>query len=135
MTEEKKKSNPISRREFIRDAGLVVGGAVVGAGITYPLVPEIAQAAQAGVYEVLPPYGKPTITVWDPPETTIVFTGTFEEVLKHYREKMWSDGLPIVPPTVEKVKEFLKYTDYPADAELTRPLPPCLLYTSPSPRD
>jgi hypothetical protein len=45
-------------------------------------------------------------------------------VLTEYQKKMWSDGLPIIPPTVERVKEFLKYTDYPADAILTRALPP-----------
>jgi len=58
------------------------------------------------------------------PETTIAFKGTWEEVLTKYREQMWSDGLPIIPPTVEKVKEFLKYTDYAPDAILTRPVPP-----------
>jgi hypothetical protein len=60
----------------------------------------------------------------EPPETAITFKGTWEDVLTHYREKMWSDGLPIIPPTVERVKEFLKYTDYPADAILTRPVAP-----------
>ena len=58
------------------------------------------------------------------PETAVVFKGTFEEVLADYREKMWTDGLPIIPPTLEKVEEFLEYTDYPADAILTRPLEP-----------
>ena len=59
------------------------------------------------------------------PETApIMIKGTWDDVLTYYREKMWSDGLPIIPPTIEKVEEFLKYTDYPADAELTRTLPP-----------
>ena len=153
MTEEKKKSNPVSRQEFIKGAGLVVGGAAVGAAITYPLVPKkevikevpvvqevikevpkevIKEVPTAAVYEVLPPYGKPTIKVFgEQPETDIAFKGTFDEVLKYYRDKMWSDGLPIIPPTVEKVEEFLKYTDYPADTELTRPLPPSYRIATP----
>ncbi|HUW13556.1 MAG TPA: hypothetical protein VM537_27785 [Anaerolineae bacterium] len=66
----------------------------------------------------------------EPPETEpVVFpdstTGaTFEGVLTYYQQKMWSEGLPIIPPTKEKVEEFLKYTDYPADAILTRPMAP-----------
>lgn len=131
MTKEKKKSDTLSRRELIRDAGLVAGGAVVGAGITYPLSAEGAQAAPPGVYDVVPPYGKPTVTVWDTPETSIVFRGTFEEVLRYYHKKMWTDGLPIIPPTVEKVEEFLKYTDYAPDAILTRPMPPSYRQATP----
>ncbi len=41
--------------------------------------------------------------------------GTFEEVNQYFLIKKWSDGLPIVPPTEEKVAEFLKYTPLPAD--------------------
>ena len=35
----------------------------------------------------------------EPSETTVAFKGSFEGVLKYYQRKMWSDGLPIVPPT------------------------------------
>ena len=45
----------------------------------------------------------------------IVFKGTFEEVNRFFYVKEWSDGLPVVPPTMEKVEEFLKYTDRSAD--------------------
>ena len=40
-----------------------------------------------------------------------IFYGTYEEVNNYFREMNWSDGLPIVPPTFEKVSEFLRYTD------------------------
>lgn len=70
------------------------------------------------------PIEKTAMGAMEPPETEIAFKGTFEEVNKYYKEKMWTDGLPIVPPTVEKVKEFLKYTDYAPDAILTRPIQP-----------
>ncbi len=32
-----------------------------------------------------------------------------------FDEKQWSDGLPIVPPAMERVEQFLKYTDRPPD--------------------
>lgn len=45
----------------------------------------------------------------------IVFEGTFEEVNRFFYEKEWSDGLPLVPPTVDKVEEFLKFTERAPD--------------------
>ena len=44
-------------------------------------------------------------------EHAVVFEGSFEEVNEFFYERQWSDGLPIVPPTSEKVEQFLKYTD------------------------
>lgn len=51
----------------------------------------------------------------EPGPADIVFKGTFEEVNQFFYEKEWSDGLPIVPPTIEKVQEFLRFVDRPAD--------------------
>lgn len=51
-------------------------------------------------------------------EKAIVFEGSFEEVNDFFDRKQWSDGLPIVPPTAEKVEQFLKYSDCPGDAPL-----------------
>lgn len=39
------------------------------------------------------------------------FYGTVDEINTYFTEMKWSDGLPIVPPTFEKVESFLKYTD------------------------
>lgn len=41
----------------------------------------------------------------------IVYTGSFEQINDHFQEQDWSDGLPIVPPTLERVEQFLKFTD------------------------
>lgn len=40
-----------------------------------------------------------------------VFYGSLQEVNDFFREMNWTDGLPVVPPTFEKVAVFLKYTD------------------------
>ena len=40
-----------------------------------------------------------------------IFFGTYQEVNDYFSEMNWSDGLPIVPPTFERVSEFLRYTD------------------------
>ncbi len=39
------------------------------------------------------------------------FYGTLDEINEYFSEMKWSDGLPIVPPTFEKVESYLKYTD------------------------
>ncbi|MCQ2197850.1 MAG: hypothetical protein MJZ60_10060 [Bacteroidaceae bacterium] len=44
-----------------------------------------------------------------------VFYGTLDEVNDYFREMNWSDGLPIIPPTYEKVTEFMKHTHYKWD--------------------
>ena len=41
-----------------------------------------------------------------------VFYGTLDEVQAYFKEMKWTDGMPIIPPTYEKVQEFLKYTPY-----------------------
>jgi len=43
------------------------------------------------------------------------FYGTLDEINEYFKENNWSDGLPIVPPTFEKVNEFMKYTDHAWD--------------------
>ncbi len=40
------------------------------------------------------------------------YYGTLDEVNQYFSEMNWTDGLPIVPPTFERVNELLRYTDY-----------------------
>jgi hypothetical protein len=47
----------------------------------------------------------------EPGDREIVFTGNFEAVNDYFCEREWSDGLPIVPPTRERIERFLSYTD------------------------
>ena len=59
----------------------------------------------------------------EPEPRDIVFEGSFEEVNRLFYENRWSDGLPVVPPSVEKIERFLAFCDRPADAVLGK-LPP-----------
>jgi hypothetical protein len=45
----------------------------------------------------------------------IIFKGDLEEVNRFFYQRGWTDGLPIIPPTEEKVKEMLTGTDLPPD--------------------
>ncbi|MBI2958478.1 MAG: hypothetical protein HYY32_06500 [Chloroflexi bacterium] len=50
----------------------------------------------------------------EPEPEDIVARGTFEEVNRTFYASEWGDGLPVVPPTVGKVEEFLRFTERPA---------------------
>ena len=52
------------------------------------------------------------------PSSEIVFKGTLEEVNKHFFSNWWTDGLAIIPPTIGRVEEFLKYTPLAPDQEV-----------------
>ena len=71
------------------------------------LVDQVIRALTVQPQETRPPT--------EPEPGDIVFNGTFEQVNRFFYESEWSDGLPIVPPTREKVEEFLRHTSRPAD--------------------
>jgi hypothetical protein len=48
----------------------------------------------------------------------IVFTGTFDEIDEFFRAQSWSDELPIVPPTPERVEAFLRHTTRAPDEQI-----------------
>ncbi|MCC7081504.1 MAG: hypothetical protein IT530_12595 [Burkholderiales bacterium] len=39
-----------------------------------------------------------------------VCEGSFEEINRYFREREWSDDLPLVPPTMDRVESFLEHT-------------------------
>ena len=59
----------------------------------------------------------------EPGARDIICSGSFEAVNEYFIRHELSDGLPIVPPTVEKVEAFLQYTDRQPDEVLGVLLP------------
>ena len=41
----------------------------------------------------------------------LTIEGELSDVIDHYQEQGWTDGLPIIPPTEEAVAQALEYTD------------------------
>lgn len=64
------------------------------------------------------PSGTASAQTAQPEDREIVFRGTFEEVNEFFYRNEWTDGLPIVPPTIERIEEFLKFTDRSRDEVL-----------------
>ena len=93
--------------ELLRNTREVLWPQIVDA-LTRPITPEEASAGEKG--------GRGDIR-------DDVFRGTFDEVQAFFGEMGWSDGLPVAPPTFEKVGEFLKYSPCRWD-ETVAVLPP-----------
>src|SRR5687768_12386857 len=59
----------------------------------------------------------------EPGARDVVVKGGFDEVNRYFYENELADGLPIVPPTREKVESFLRHTDRHPDEVLGIVLP------------
>lgn len=46
------------------------------------------------------------------PFDEIVYYGNYEEIQEFCQVNSWTDGLPVVPPTDEKVRHYLQFTPY-----------------------
>jgi aerobic-type carbon monoxide dehydrogenase small subunit (CoxS/CutS family) len=70
--EKEKESGEISRREFLKDAGFVVGGGAVGALIAWPLIPGEEKIVEVPGETVFVDVPGPTVTVNVPGPTVTV---------------------------------------------------------------
>ena len=121
--------------------GFVVQGSSTAAGLGMPNLPMAAYPGPANLHSVeeleknvakvmiaqivkgltvQPEEVKPSP---EPGPRDIIFRGTLNEVNKFFYDNEWSDGLPVLPPTLEGVEEFLKYTDRSADEVIAVLLP------------
>jgi hypothetical protein len=54
-------------------------------------------------------------SVVEPARNDIVCEGTLDEVSEYFLQRQWTDGLPIIPPTQERIQAFLRFTDRKPD--------------------
>ena len=47
----------------------------------------------------------------EPEPMSVVFSGNLDEIEEHYYRQLWTDGLPIIPPTRRRVEAFLRSTE------------------------
>lgn len=51
----------------------------------------------------------------EPGPHDIVFKGTIDGVNDFFDRQLWTDGLPVVPPTLDRIERFLAFTDRQRD--------------------
>jgi hypothetical protein len=66
---------------------------------------------------------KSASTGGEPGPREVIAKGSFEEINDYFYRHELSDGLPIVPPTREKIEAFLRHTDRDPDESLGNLLP------------
>ena len=59
----------------------------------------------------------------EPSARDVVATGTLDEINEYFIANGLSDGLPVIPPTQQRIEAFLRYTDRKADEVLGILLP------------
>jgi hypothetical protein len=57
------------------------------------------------------------------PPPRVAFKGNYQDVNRFFYRHGWTDGLPIVPPTEEAVKEMMQGTDLPPDHVVAKVIP------------
>ena len=112
---------------FLKQAEVITKGLGVPLAIgVYPGAPMVDSEAELKrkVEEVLAPdllrglTGEaPTAdeTTAEPRPGEVVLSGTYDEVQEYFYRQLWTDGLPIVPPTRARVDAFLAFTDRKPD--------------------
>ena len=61
----------------------------------------------------------------EPGPRDIVLTADLDTIQDEFARRQWSDGLPVIPPTIERVEAFLAYTDRSPD-EVIGVMPPAM---------
>lgn len=46
----------------------------------------------------------------EPAQKDVVMSGTLDEIEEYFTAQGWSDGLPVIPPTLDRVRRFLQHT-------------------------
>ncbi len=128
-------SSSLTCEGFLRQAVTTADG-LGRAGLPIALVPghvdtqpwpELAAAIRAvtipAVVDNLTAAPPDVELVAEPEPGEVVASGTFEQINERFLAERWSDGLPVVPPTEERVAAFLAHTDRDPDEGLGVVLP------------
>jgi hypothetical protein len=70
------------------------------------VAPEVARALTARIDS-----GPSESAQREPEPRDIVASGSLDDIQAAFIERQWSDGLPVMPPTIERVERFLQWTD------------------------
>ncbi|MBI2909561.1 MAG: hypothetical protein HYX92_18115 [Chloroflexi bacterium] len=76
---------------------------------------KVRQSVVKSIIEGLGAKLKPAVKPDEPGPRDIVFKGSFDETDDYFYKNMWTEGLPVVPPTIDRVEKFLRFTDRSPD--------------------
>jgi hypothetical protein len=59
----------------------------------------------------------------EPKPRDVIFGGSLDEVQEYFHKNLWTDGLPIIPPTLKSIERFLSFTERRPDEIIGNLLP------------
>jgi hypothetical protein len=65
------------------------------------------------VDNIVQAFTKPALQATSPREPEpddVIFRGTLDEIQEFFTRRQWTDGLPVIPPTIDRVERFLQST-------------------------
>src|SRR4051812_10456536 len=119
---------------FLKQAEVITKGVGVPLAIgVYPGAPMVDSEAELkrkveeelapGILRGLTGEAPPDLnTEVEPDAGSVVLSGTYDQVQEYFYKQLWTDGLPVTPPTRERVDAFLKFTDR-KETDVIRVLP------------
>lgn len=84
---------------------------------------EVVPALLDGLLDGAGPARATAVAEPEPAPSDVVLSGGYNEILDGFTDRGWTDGLPIVPPTLDRIEAFLRYTDRDPDEVLGTVLP------------
>jgi hypothetical protein len=87
-------------------------------------LPNVVFSLIAGLTEPLTDEEKSPVRKERETPPRIIFKGDLDEVNRFFYKRGWTDGLPVIPPTEEKVTEMLRATSHPPDKIVTEGMLP-----------
>jgi hypothetical protein len=113
-----RQAQSIARALGIGDAFIAEYPGVIPNDSTELFEQKVRECIVPGLREGFATIAAPSVAAAEPDRCAVVFTGTLDQVQEHFTQQLWTDGLPIIPPTPERLAEFLRYTDRDADEVL-----------------
>ncbi len=120
---------------FIQQAGVVSKGIGLPSlpiaeypGVPMTDGPDTVQAKVAALLpQIIDGLARPVVAARpreaEPAPRDVVHRGSLDDVHEHFHRNLWTDGLPIVPPTIARVERFLEHTRRSAHDVIGRLLP------------
>ena len=72
------------------------------------------KVADTLVDNIIQAFTKPVLQAAKPREPEpdhVIFRGTLDEIQEFFARRQWTDGLPVIPPTIDRIDRFLRFTE------------------------
>jgi hypothetical protein len=113
-----RQAQSIARALGIGDAWIAEYPGVIPNDSSELFEQKVRECIVPGLREGFATTAGPSVVAAEPERRSVVFSGSLDQIQEHFSQQQWTDGLPIIPPTPERLKAFLRCTDRDPDEVL-----------------